>query len=280
MRAADSVTTGWEAIRMNEPRNPYAPPSTPVEVNQEREGSDDPGRFIPYGRSVSAGRGAAWIGNAWRLLKAQPGMWAAALILMFAAYMFAALIPVVSFFAQLLVPFVYAAIALAADEQRRTGSFELKVLWSSFEKHTVPLLVVGGVSFLASVVFLIVLAGFVGSEVIGAMMGTSEPDPSTFLNTKFWLAFLIGLALALPIGFATYLAPQLIVLHDQPPIEAMKMSLVGSIKNILPGIVFGLLAMVMLLLSMITLLLGLLITMPILAITNYTVYRDIFVEDE
>jgi uncharacterized membrane protein len=37
--------------------------------------------------------------------------------------------------------------------------------------------------------------------------------------------------------------------------------------------------MLMVLVSMIPLLLGLLITLPILAITNYTVYRDIFVDE-
>jgi hypothetical protein len=262
---------------MNEPRNPYAPPASQVE--NPHEASSDPGRFIPYGRTVSAGRGAAWIGDAWRLLKGQPGMWAAALLLMFAAYMFASMMPLVGFFTSFLVPFAYAAIALAAHEQQRTGNFQLNVLWESFKKHPVPLLVVGGASFLAGIIFLIVMAVFIGSEIVGTMLGTSEPDPSTFLTTKFWLAFLVGLALALPIGFATYLAPQLIVLHDQPPIEALKMSLVGCVKNILPGIVFGLLAMLMVLVSMIPLLLGLLITLPILAITNYTVYRDIFVDE-
>jgi len=36
---------------------------------------------------------------------------------------------------------------------------------------------------------------------------------------------------------------------------------------------------VLLFASMIPLLLGLLITMPIMAITSYTIYRDIFVEE-
>jgi uncharacterized membrane protein len=84
----------------------------------------------------------------------------------------------------------------------------------------------------------------------------------------------------LPITCATYMAPQLIVLHDQPVIEALKMSLFACIKNILPGIVFGVLALVLFIVSMIPLLLGLIITLPILAITNYTVYRDIFVEED
>jgi uncharacterized membrane protein len=83
----------------------------------------------------------------------------------------------------------------------------------------------------------------------------------------------------LPVGLAAYLAPQLIVLHDQPALTAMKMSFAGTMKNILPGLVFGLCAFGLVIVSMIPLFLGLLITGPILAITAYTVYRDIFVED-
>ncbi|HUQ68780.1 MAG TPA: BPSS1780 family membrane protein [Planctomycetaceae bacterium] len=264
---------------MNEPRNPYSPPRTHVADRDEVAGSTDSGRFVPYGRTVPAGRGAAWIGDAWRLLRAQPGMWAALLILLFVAYVVASMIPLLNFFTSLLTPFVTAAIALAADEQRRTGTFDLKVMTRGFEKQPVSLLAVGGMAILAGVVFLIILAIFLGSDIIGAMAGGSNPDPSTFLSTKFWLAFLIGLAVVLPIGFATYLAPQLILLHDQPAITAMKMSLAGTVKNILPGLVFGVCAFLMMIVSMIPLFLGLLITMPILAITNYTVYRDIFVEE-
>jgi len=265
---------------MNDPRNPYAPPSTTVADRDERPGPDgSDGQFIPYGRSLPAGRGAAWIGDAWRLLRARPGLWAAALLLLLVAYMVLSMIPLVNFFVQLLAPFAYAGIALAADQQRRTGTFDLKVLVGGFEKNPLSLLAVGGTVLLAGVVFLIVLVIFVGAEIFGMMRGGGTPDPSVFLNLKFWLAFLIGLALVLPVGFATYLAPQLIVLNDQPALTAMKMSLVGTAKNILPGLVFGLCTMALLIASMIPLLLGLLITIPIMVITNYTVYRDIFIEE-
>jgi hypothetical protein len=265
---------------MNEPRNPYAPPTTQVgDVDAPRDPSD-PGRFVPYGRTVAAGRGAAWIGDAWRMLRAQPGMWAAALILLFAAYMVLSMIPLLGFFVQLMTPFVYAGIALAGDEQRRTGNFELKALIGGFEKRPLPLLAVSVTVLLAGLLFLVLLALFVGSEMAWAMAGIGgEPDPSVFLSAKFWLAFLIALALILPVGFATYLAPQLIVLHDQPAVTAMKMSLAGTVKNIFAGLVFGLCALLLLVVAMIPLGLGLFIAMPILAITNYTVYRDIFVEE-
>jgi len=265
---------------MNEPRNPYAPPSSQVADRDELQGESDSGRFIPYGRSVAVGRGPAWIGDAWRILKAQPGMWAAALILMFIAWMIVQMIPIVNFIAGILAPFGYAAIALAANKQRRTGTFDLKVLLGGFEKHAMPLLGVGLTTLLASVVFLLVLVVFLGGDIVRAMAGGGNADPSAFLSTKFWLAFLIGILVMLPIAFATYLAPQLIVLHEQPAITAMKMSLAGCAKNILPGIVFFICSMLLLFVSMIPLLLGLLITGPILAITSYTVYRDIFVDED
>jgi len=82
-----------------------------------------------------------------------------------------------------------------------------------------------------------------------------------------------------PVGMASYLAPQLIVLHDVPAVEAMKMSLFATLKNILAGLVFAIVGLALVLVSMIPLFLGLLISIPILVITNYTVYRDIFVEE-
>jgi uncharacterized membrane protein len=263
---------------MNEPRNPYAPPAAQVLDGDESQPTDS-GRFIPYGRLLSADRGVAWIGDAWRMLKAQPAMWAAALVLMLVAYIILSLIPVVSSFLQFVAPFAYAGIALAADQQRRTGTFDLKALVGGFEKHALPLLAVGVATFVAGLIFLVVIAVVLGGDLVAMITHGFNPDPSSVMTLKFWLAILIGLALMLPVIAATYLAPQLIVLHDQPAVEAMKMSLVGTTKNILPGLVFGICAFLLLLVSMIPLLLGLIITAPILVITNYTVYRDIFVEE-
>lgn len=263
---------------MNDPRNPYAPPLTHVADREERPPTDS-GVFIPYGRSRPPGRGAGWIGDAWRILRAQPGMWAVALILLFIAYVVLSLIPLVNFFVQLLVPFAYAGIAMAADQQRRTGTFELGALLAGFNKQPVSVLAVGGVTILAGILFIAVLFILIGAEIFGAAMRGGQPDPSILLSARFWMAFLIGMAVMIPVAFATYLAPQLIVLHDQPALTAMKMSLIGCLKNILPGIVFLLCAMVLILASMIPLLLGLLISIPIMVITNYTVYRDIFVEE-
>ena len=86
-----------------------------------------------------------------------------------------------------------------------------------------------------------------------------KPTQRYSLSARFWLAVLVGIAFTVPVSFATYLAPQLIVLHDQPALTAMKMSLVGCFKNILPGIVFFLCSTLLVVVSMIPLFLGLLI---------------------
>ncbi len=86
-------------------------------------------------------------------LRARPGLWALALILLAVAYLVLSIIPLVNIFLQLLLPFANAGIALAADQQRRTGTFELDALLGGFKKQPVSLLAVGGTVILAGIVF-------------------------------------------------------------------------------------------------------------------------------
>jgi hypothetical protein len=140
---------------------------------------------------------------------------------------------------------------------------------------------VGGTMMVAYVVIGIIVAIVIGIDAFRMMSGGAGTfDPSVFFSVKYLLVILICLALILPVAFATYLAPQLIILHDQPAGVAMRMSLAATIKNILAGLVFGICAMLLLIVSTIPLGLGLLISIPIMVITNYTVYRDIFVEED
>ena len=264
---------------MNDPKNPYAPPATRVADREDGPQPTDSGTFIPNGRVVPAGNGAMWIGNAWRLLKARPGQWALVMLMLFVAWIVLSMIPLVNFFIQLLVPFVYAGIALVADEQRRTGSFEPRTLLDGFRRQPGRLLAVGGIVMVAYVILGIFVAIAIGIDFF-RMATAAQADPSIFFSLKNLLVILICIAIMLPVGMAAYLAPQLIVLHDQPPVEAMKMSLFGTLKNILPGLVFGICSLLLVLVSMIPLFLGLFISIPILVITSYTVYRDIFVEED
>jgi len=68
----------------------------------------------------------------------------------------------------------------------------------------------------------------------------------------------------------------LVVLHDRGVIESMVLSFKGCLRNILPFLVYGIIAFVLLLLASIPLMLGLLVMMPVLIASIYTAYRDIY----
>jgi uncharacterized membrane protein len=264
---------------MADPRNPYAPPSTQVADSGEPRDPNARETLVPFGRVRPAGRGAGWIGDAWRLLKAQPGMWIIAMLVIMAAYIVLSMIPLVNIFTQLLGPFVTAGIALCADEQRRTGTFEVKTLMGGFSKAPVSLLAVAGVTLLCFIVLFVVVLVIVGFDVLKPAILGQQIDPSVIFSLKNLLLVLICVALALPVVAATYLAPPLIVLHDQPALTAMHMSLVAMFKNILAGLVSGLCWLGLIIVAVIPLGLGLLVLIPLGIITNYTIYRDIFVEE-
>ncbi len=74
-----------------------------------------------------------------------------------------------------------------------------------------------------------------------------------------------------------YFAPPLIVLHDIRPFDAMKMSFKGCLRNMLPFLFFGLIALVFsFILCSLTIGLGIFIVIPIMLISYYVIYRDIW----
>lgn len=262
---------------MVDPRNPYAPPSAHVSDPGDAPGPDGE-TFVEYGRWRPAGRGPGWIGDAWRVLAGRPGMWALTMLLLLVFYIVVSVIPLVNIFTQLAGPFLSAGIALCADQQRRTGTFELGTLLGGFKKGTASLFAVAGLTFAFVLVIVVVLFAIIGFDLMKPAMLGQKVDPSMIFSTKNLVAVLVCIVIAIPFGAAAYLAPPLIVLHDQPALKAMHMSMIGIFKNILAVIVFGICWLGLSIVAIIPLGLGLIIVMPLGLIANYTMYRDIFVE--
>ncbi len=264
---------------MPDPRNPYAPPKAPVADQADSLDPQAGGTFIPNGRRVSAGRGAGWIGDAWRFFRARPWMWLLTALLVTVIWAVASWLPLAGLATLLLWPFIGGGIVMAADAQRRTGTFELEALFEGFRRQPKALLVVGGMYVLMQAVLFVCLAVMIGSTfALQAVLHIGgSPDPAAVMTPAYALALLFYLAAVLPITAATYLAPPLILFHDLPAGTAMKMSFIGSFKNILSGFVFSVCAFGLVMIAAIPLGLGLIIAIPVLMITTYTVYRDIFI---
>jgi uncharacterized membrane protein len=95
-------------------------------------------------------------------------------------------------------------------------------------------------------------------------------------SPSFYLAMLVGMALMIPLMMMFWFAPSLVALNDIPALTAMKLSFLGCIKNILPFLLYGLIAFVLMLIAVIPFGLGLLILSPVLIASIYAGYRDIY----
>ncbi|HEX9180834.1 MAG TPA: BPSS1780 family membrane protein, partial [Burkholderiales bacterium] len=90
------------------------------------------------------------------------------------------------------------------------------------------------------------------------------------------LGLLIALALSVPVAAAMWFAPALVMLRGVAPVEAVKESFAACLKNLIPFLVYGVAGLVLALVASIPFGLGWLALGPVLGISVYTAYKDLF----
>jgi uncharacterized membrane protein len=90
------------------------------------------------------------------------------------------------------------------------------------------------------------------------------------------LAVLVIMALSIPLAMAMLFATPLIVLTDAPLGAALKASFGACLKNILAFLVWSVAILILAILASIPLLLGWLLLGPVMMVSLYMAYRDIF----
>jgi uncharacterized membrane protein len=90
------------------------------------------------------------------------------------------------------------------------------------------------------------------------------------------LGALLFLALSLPLIMAVWFAPALVVLRGAEPWTAMKLSFSGCLKNVVPFLVYGLIAILLAIVASVPVMLGWFVLLPVAIASIYTSYCDIF----
>jgi uncharacterized membrane protein len=241
--------------------------------------------FLPRGQMVGFGRGFAWISDAFGIFMAAPLAWLAfAVVFIISALAFAMLPLIGQFLFNLVSPIIVAGVMVATQNLSRGEAVKPEDFMAGFTGKPIPLLVVGGIYMAGS---LIITAVFVG--VVIAMLGTAFftalLDPARLFEVYsirivmgLLIAALVALALYLPLLMAYWFAVPLVQFHDVAPLEAMKASLLGCLKNMLPFLLYGVVSFVLLILAIIPFGLGLLVMLPVMLITIYTGYRDAYIK--
>jgi uncharacterized membrane protein len=251
--------------------NPYTAPE--ADLVEPMEGEMDG----PHG--VSAGHGWAWIVKGWWRFKQAPIAWILVLVIWFLLAMVVSLVPLLGAIAvNLMTPVITAGLMYGCREQDEGEDFVISHMFAGFSNNAGQLVLVGLFYFL---LMMLIVGGimviFVGSIGLGAM-ATQDPDAMAmaFLTPGFITAILVAFLLFIPVIMAYIFAPALVILDDVNAFTAMKLSFVGSLKNMLPLTVYGLVAIVLMIIGSIPFMLGLLVVFPILTAAIYSAYRDIY----
>lgn len=229
-----------------------------------------PPMIVPAIRTVAPGRSVEWLLGGFRIFMKSPGMWVlVGLALLLGSWMIGKLGPSwLSSAVNTALFLVLMGASMKACAELDAGRHPVAAAQEVLHMKSLWILGAIGAGLSLAVGFASVVLGI-------SSMGMLFVTPSMFFGFA-GLAFLLILALSIALGMALWLAPALVVLNGVDPIQAVKLSLAASLKNIVPYIVLCLLAIVAVIVGAIPFGLGLLVVFPALIISSYLAYKDVF----
>jgi uncharacterized membrane protein len=248
---------------------PANPRPSPGEAKVDRALAREP-------RALDADRGLAWLAQGWRLFRSAPLIWIAISVLIALGVLLLAWIPVVGQLATTLLMIQFAGgLMLGCRALDRGEALSLGHLIAGMKSHLSPLMVIGAL-YLAALFVLIVAVSLVTGGAVLALLKDGANTGSAVGSVIF--ALLAAAVFIVPLGMATWFAPALVTLSGVAPVDAMKLSFRGCLRNVLAMLVYGMLCLLLALLASIPAGLGWLVLLPILTGSVYAGYQDIYLQ--
>jgi uncharacterized membrane protein len=230
-------------------------------------------------RQVNAGNGWNWISGGFAIFKQSPVIWIALFFIYLLLGMALSVIPHIGLIVfNLLAPVFMAGFMLGCRALEMGEELEINHLFAGFKQNTAQLITVGGIYLAALIVIVGVVLLASGVAPLSPMMAEDmmSGQHGAAAGGKMLLILLFVLAAMVPLYMAYWFAPTLVLFHDMKALDAMKLSFVACLRNILPFVVYSLISMLLLLVATIPLGLGLLVMIPTMTASLYVSYKDIF----
>lgn len=193
---------------------------------------------------------------------------------------------------QILMPVLMGGLMLGCRAQDRGEPFLIEHFFSGFSNRFLQLATVGVIQ-LSGIFLILIFCGLMLFLVIGGVdtvMGIYQAaqnailaqDMNRLIEVTSGMSLIIlavaltGLALYVPLLVLVWFAPALIILDNQDVITAMKNSFIGCMKNVIPYLLYGIIGLVFSIVASIPLGLGWLVLIPMMIISIYLAYKDIF----
>src|SRR5258706_2500139 len=239
---------------------------------------------------VSAGKGWQWIVGGYALFRKSPVMWIAITLLLGVIWLVSMIIPLLGpLLFNLFSPLLFAGLMAGCRSLENGKALEIRHLVAGFKDHSAPLVTIGGVYLVGTIVVVGVVLMVAGGAILPSMLSKAGTDIETLRAAmrSMALALTVGAAAYLPLIMLILFAPLLVMFDGMTPVAAMRLSFAACFKNTLPFTVYGLailgLWVVMSLpaamgaIGLLLVVVLLVVSMPVLACSVYASYRDIFV---
>ena len=239
-------------------------------------------------RALSAGRGAAWWSEGWRVFTASPLLWIGILIVLLVISIALQFIPLIGqIAAALLWPVWFGGLMLGCHALAQGRPLAFSHLFAGFsEGRALPFIILGLISFLASIVMLLVLTFIaLGSFGVAGFWAMLTGDPSAMMDamgagmgTATLFAVLVGIVLGVLYLMAWWFAPALVALNRADAVSAFTASFHAAARNFGAIIVAFLLFLVLAVLASIPFGLGWIVLGPVAIGAFYASWREVFGE--
>lgn len=278
-------------------QNPYQPPQSNVAMPPMPGQVDS---LLPAPRRVGIGAAIDWLGDGWRLFKRDFGMWLLIDLIMIVLIAIIAIVggmvianlptgigTVINALFEIamtvFITLLMAGLFIGMHESYRGGALDAGHLFAAMKQHLVPLVILGVISAVLSIALAWAFEALWQAPSAENMSQEANPEAMGLMMQEMFSGrnLLIGFIyfmLSVLISLLLWFAQPLVVLNNVPPIEALKLSLQGSLKNIFTLILYTFISLLITFGGALLLLLGLLIVFPWLFCASYFSYRNIFLQ--
>lgn len=228
---------------------------------------------------VSPSRGFAWLAQGFGLFRRHPFAWIGLctgwLVITFGLI----IIPLVGgVLANFLQPVFFASFAITAARQVSGEPVAMGDLFLGFRRNLRALVNLGALLLIAEIAIFALMA------LLGLPMSAGDDKPFTMseyveaLSGKEWILAL-GFVLTVIVKGALWFAPPLIAFHDLSTTHAVRWSVYAALANLGALIIYGALLLGLFVLGTLPWALGLLVVIPVMVISSYFGYREVFEEE-
>jgi uncharacterized membrane protein len=235
---------------------------------------------------LKASRGAGWLREAFGFFRGAPLAWISMCSGWLAITFTLIYVPQIGLvIANFLQPVFFASFAIAGFKQAAGEKLTMADLFTGFKRNLRALVTLGAVLLLAQIAIYLFM-WLVGLPTAGSGdRVVTVAEYLELLEGKEWI-LLSGFVLTMMVKGALWFAPPLIAFHGMETMQAMRWSLYAAVSNLGAMLVYGIALVVLLFIIWVPMalgiyfaLLGFVVVIPVMAISTYIGYREVFEGD-